>query len=116
MMSDQNKKQQMTSWVMLGSMLLLVGGLLTVWVFRFGDNLAYDRAHAQPINLPFNKIQSSLQSLGQLWDQKTGSLKNSLLGDDQNQGQTGQLTNAGLTNQQIDTIQTNLFENVAPQE
>lgn len=116
MMNDQNKKQRTTSWVMLGSIVVVVGGLLAVWAFRFDDNLAYDRAHADPVNISFDNLQSTIQSLGKLWDEKFGAAPNGAVGDEQNQGQTGQLTNAGLTNEQIDTIQTDLFEKTAPQQ
>lgn len=116
MMNNQDKKQRRTSWIMLVSILVLVGGLLTTWAVKFGDNLAYDMARGQPVNLSFDTVQSTIQSLGKLWEQKNGDEQNEVVGDEQNQGQTGQLTNAGLTNEQIDTIETNLFENVAPQQ
>lgn len=116
MMNDQDKKQQRNSWIILGSILVLVGGLLTTWVIRFDDILAYDRVHGQPANLPFGSIQQTIQSLGQLWEEKNGGSVNNLVGSDQNQGQTGQLTNAGLTNEQIDTIENDLFDSVAPQQ
>lgn len=116
MMNDQDKKQQRNSWIILGSILVLVGGLLTTWVIRFDDILAYDREHGQPANLPFETIQQTIESLGALWEQQNGGAVNDLEGSDQNQGEMGQLTNAGLTNEQIDTIENDLFDSVAPQQ
>lgn len=115
MMENQVKHQRLTSWVMLASILVIVGGLLATWVFRFDDGLAYDRTHGQKANLPFGAVQSTIQSLGELWENKFGAASGGAVGNEQNQGQVGQLTNAGLTNEQIDTIETELFENTAPQ-
>lgn len=117
-------KQPMSSWFLLGAMVLIVGGLLTAWVVRYDDTLAADKAKGKPDNLPIGNIKSGFSYLGQVWEEKTSQLtglfgpaeETTEIGDEQNQGQVGQLTNAGLTNQQIETIEQDLFENVAPQE
>jgi hypothetical protein len=116
MMENQPQQQRRTSWIMLASILILVGGLLTTWALRFDDGIAYDRAHGQPVDFHLGNVQATLDSLGNLWDQKFGAASSGAVGDEQNQGQMGQLTNAGLTNEQIDTIENDLFENTAPQQ
>jgi len=125
-MEPNKPKQPLTSWFLLGAIVLVVGGLLTVWVVRFDDIVAADRANGDSGTLPLGDLKGGVGYLGQVWENKisgfeklfTSQLEASTTpaGDDQNQGQVGQLTNAGLTNQQIETIEQDLFENVAPQE
>lgn len=120
----ETPKQPMSSWILLGAIMLIVGGLLVLWVVRYDDIMAADRASGEPANLPINDLKGGLTYLGQVWEEKTGQFIDMFgsneqqveVGDEQNQGQVGQLTNAGLTNQQIETIEQDLFENVAPQE
>lgn len=117
-------KQPMTSWILLGAMLTLVGGLLVVWVVSYDESLAEAQASGESANLPLGDFTGGLKYIGQLWDEKTqvfanlfgNQIEEAATGDEQNQGQMGQLTNAGLTNEQIETIEQDLFENVAPQE
>lgn len=114
-------KNSRNTWLLLGSMLVIVGGLLVTWVVRFDNTLANDRAKGQSANLPFGKIQEGFQTLTSYWEEKTGLFSalddlTNTEGDEQNEGQTGQLTNAGLTNEQIDSIEKQLFEHVAPEE
>ncbi|MEK7540069.1 MAG: hypothetical protein AAB558_02370 [Patescibacteria group bacterium] len=119
-----SSKQPMSSWFLLGAMVLIVGGLLTVWVVRYDDTMAADRANGESANLPVSDFKGGLGYLGQVWDERTKAFSNFFgsqveqagTDDGQNQGQVGQLTNAGLTNEQIETIEQDLFENVAPQD
>lgn len=116
--------QPMSSRILLGAMVLIVGGLLTVWVVRYDDTLAADRASGESANLPVSGFKGGLEYLGEVWDERTKAFSNFFgspveqagTDDGQNQGQVGQLTNAGLTNEQIETIEQDLFENVAPQD
>lgn len=124
-MAPNQPKQPLASWFLLGAMVLVVGSLLTIWVIRYDENLAADWASGTPTNLPVDDLKSSFGYLGEALDEKTKQFTNLFTAkvegaatesNEQNEGQVGQLTNAGLTNQQIESIEQDLFENVAPQE
>lgn len=122
---ENRPKQPMTSWMLLGAILILVGGLLATWVIRYDNTLASDMSAGESANLPVSDFKTGLSYISSVWEEKAGqfldlfgsdSEPQAEVGDEQNEGQVGQLTNAGLTNEQIETIEQDLFENVAPQE
>lgn len=117
-------KERATSWTILGIMLSIVGVLVIIWVTTYTKVTEADRAAGQPANLPFADLTNQFQQFGEILDKKIGGLHDlfnqkevaPMDTDDQNNGLTGQQTNAGLSNEEITQIEQKLFANTAPQQ